>query len=299
MKFGIHYIYWRNDLKCKSYIPYIKRAKECGYDVLELGDYLFLSLTDKDIDELKAAASYYDVELALGIDPPYDRSLSSENESQRKAGISFYTDLLPKFRRLGLNGFGGNMLNAPFRAPYSEYHQMEWDNSVKSLKEICKKAAEYGLQVNCEIVNRYEGHIVNTAKGMFRLLEEVDEPNGKMTLDSFHVNVEENSFSQAIFDAGNRLGHFHLMENHRGLLGTGHMPIFEIRDALNEIHYEGVLTQECLVRAGDELGDCCRIWRDMTGWASEQELDDNARRSVEAMRFLFQPGQIDKYYIHH
>lgn len=292
MKFGIHYIYWRNDLKCRSYTPYVERAKKSGFDVLEIGDYLFLDLTGAQIEELAAAAREYDVELALGLDPPQDAALSDDDPAVREKGIRFYSDIFPKLNKLGIKGIGGNMLNAPFRPPFSDHHQREWANAVLALREICRRAADCGLQVNCEIVNRYEGHIANTAKDARKLLDEVGLPNAKMTLDSFHMNVEESSFANAIFDAGDRLGHFHLEENHRGLLGTGHLPLYEIRDALRKINYQGILTMESLVRAGGELGDCARIWRDLTGWADEETLDRNAKASVESMRYLFSQGTL-------
>lgn len=292
MKFGIHYIYWQNDLQCKSYTPYVLRAEACGFDVLEIGDYLFLRLSDAEIDELRAAASDCGIELAIGLDPPAGAALTSEDTAQRERGVRFYTELLPKLSRLGVRGIGGNMLNEPFQPPFREHHPRQWANAVESLREICRRAEDFGLNINCEVVNRYESHIVNTAHDAHRLLDEVGLPNAKMTLDAYHMNLEESSFSNAIFDAGDRLGHFHLQENHRGLLGTGHLPLYEIRDALRKINYNGILTMECLARAGGELGDCARIWRDLTGWADETELDAAAMRSVMSMRYLFSQGNL-------
>lgn len=291
MKFGIHYIYWRKDLDCKSYLPYVARAKKTGFDCLELGDYLFFEISDSDVDELAAASSYYDIELALGLDPPGGSYLTSFEESERQSGIEFYKRAFPRMERLGIKAVGGNMLNAPFTmTPYGRYHQKEYELAADSLRKIAKAAQDYGIAVNVEIVNRYESHIVNTAGQAVKLLEEVDMPNAGMTLDSFHMNVEESSFIGAILTAGDRLGHFHLMENHRGLLGTGHLPLNEIRDALRHIGYDGILSMECLARAGGSLGDCARIWRDVTRDADEEGLDTQAARSVQAMKFLFAEG---------
>lgn len=290
MKFGIHYIYWRNDLDCKSYLPYVEKAKKAGFDALELGDYLFFRIADNDVAELSKAAKYYDIELALGLDPPSGSFLTSFDESERRAGIEFYKKAFPKMEKLGVKAVGGNMLNAPFIAPFDKYHEKEYEYAVDSIRKIAEAAMEYGMGINVEIVNRYESHIVNTAAQAKRMLDEIDLPNAKMTLDSFHMNVEESSFMNAILTAGDKLGHFHLMENHRGILGTGHLPLNEFRDALQYIHYEGILTMECLVRAGGSLGDCCRIWRDITRWADEAGLDEQASQSVHAMKYLFAEG---------
>ena len=290
MKFGIHYIYWQNDFQCSSYLPYVEKAKKAGFDVLELGDYLFFKISDQDVTELKAAADHYDVELALGLDPPAGSYLTSDDEEERMLGIAFYEKAFPRMEKLGIKAIGGNMLNAPFVAPFTETHKRGWDHAVDSLRKISDRAAEYGMGINVEIVNRYESFIVNTAAQARKLLAEVDRENAKMTLDSFHMNVEESSFITAILTAGAKLGHFHLEENHRGILGTGHLPLNEFRDALQQINYQGILTMECLVRGGGELADGCRVWRDMTRWAQGDELDAQVSQSVHAMKFLFNEG---------
>lgn len=291
MKFGIHYIYWRKDLECKSYLPYVGRAKKAGFDCLELGDYLFFAISGHDVEELAKASEYYGIELALGLDPPADSCLTSADEAQRRKGIEFYKRAFPRMEKLGIRAVGGNMLNAPFtRPPFGRYHQQEYEFAADSLRKIAEAAQDWGLSINVEIVNRYESHIVNTAAQAAELLAQVDMPNAKMTLDSFHMNVEESSFANAILAAGEKLGHFHLMENHRGLLGTGHIPLYEIRDALRQIRYDGILSMECLARAGGTLGDCARIWRDVTRNADEEGLDEQASRSVQAMKFLFAEG---------
>lgn len=290
MKFGIHYIYWRKDLDCKSYLPYVEKAKKAGFDALELGDYLFFEISDHDVTELAKAAQYYDIELALGLDPPAGFWLTSFDGEERRKGIEFYKKAFPRMEKLGIKAVGGNMLNAPFTAPYDKYHEKEYEFAIDSIRKIAGAAKGYDIGINVEIVNRYESHIINTAAQAKRMLDEIGLPNAGMTLDSFHMNVEESSYTNAILTAGGRLGHFHLMENHRGILGTGHLPLNEFRDALRYIHYDGILTMECLVRAGGSLGDCCRIWRDMTGWADEAGLDEQASQSVHAMKYLFAEG---------
>ena len=117
MKFGIHYIYWRKDLDCKSYLPYVEKTKKAGFDALELGDYLFFEISDHDVTELAKAAQYYDIELALGLDPPAGSWLTSFDREERRKGIEFYKKAFPRMEKLGIKAVGGNMLNAPFTAP--------------------------------------------------------------------------------------------------------------------------------------------------------------------------------------
>ncbi len=46
-------------------------------------------------------------------------------------------------------------------------------------------------------------------------MDEVGSANLKILLDTYHMNIEEESFSGAIQTAGNLLGHFHIGENNR------------------------------------------------------------------------------------
>lgn len=138
-----------------------------------------------------------------------------------------------------------------------------------------------------EVVNRFEGHLLNTAKIGRQLTDEVGLDNVKLLLDGFHMNIEEDSAAGGILDAGHSLGHFHFIENHRGLPGSGHIPWTEVRDAMRAVGYSGVMVMEALVRAGGTLGDCVRIWRDMTGNASREELNQHAKTALDYARNLF------------
>jgi len=292
MKFGIHYIYWRKDLDCQSYIPYVEKARLAGFDNLELGDYLVLEMSDRATDELAAAAAHYDMPLTVGLDPPRDCSLTDDSQEVCRKGMDFYAKAFARLAKLRVTTLSGHMLNAQPRAPYEAYRQREWEAGVQSMRCMGKQAAEYGITLCIEVVNRFEGHIFNTAKDGRRFVDEVGLPNVKLLLDSFHMNIEESGMANAILDAGSKLGHFHFMENHRGLPGTGHICWNEIRDSMRHIGYDGVMVMEAHVRAGGTLGDSARIWRDLTGKADEDELIQNAKRSLAFSRFLFAQGTI-------
>jgi D-psicose/D-tagatose/L-ribulose 3-epimerase len=41
-------------------------------------------------------------------------------------------------------------------------------------------------------------------------------------LDTYHMNIEEDDMVTQVRDCGDRLGHVHIGENHRGYPGSGH-----------------------------------------------------------------------------
>ncbi len=70
--------------------------------------------------------------------------------------------------------------------------------------------------------------------------------------DTFHMNIEEDSFVQAILNAGGRIGYMHLGENNRR--PPGRIPAVERNLwALKKIGYQGKLTLETT---------CAAWWRD-------------------------------------
>jgi D-psicose/D-tagatose/L-ribulose 3-epimerase len=287
MKFAIHYIYWQKGLNCRSFIPFVKKAKNLGFDALELGDRLILKMSENEVDDLSFVSKENGIELSIGLDPDIDMSLTSDDEQVRRRGIDFYKNVFPRLQKLGITVMAGNMLNAVPHLPVSRHRKSEWQYGIVSIREIGQTAQDYGININIEVCNRFEAHILNTANQGIRFVQEVDLPNVLLTLDTFHMNIEEDSFSNAIHVAGKYLGHFHLGENHRHLPGTGHLPWNEIRDALLQIDYNGMLTMEPLISSDCELGDYAHIWRDMTNGANEEQLDLHVSKAVAYLRYLF------------
>lgn len=291
MKFGIQYLYWRKDLGCQSYLPYVEKAQKVGFDILELGDYLMLEMSGQMTGELAAAAKHHNIQLTAGLDPQPGCCLTDDNNRIRQNGIDFFTGAFRRLHALGITTMGGNLLNAPPRTPFLQCQQTEWERGVQSVSCLGKRAQQYGITICLEVVNRFEGHLLNTAKIGRQFADEVGLANVKLLLDGFHMNIEESGMADGILDAGDRLGHFHFIENHRGLPGTGHIPWAEVRGAMQTVGYDGAMVMEALVRAGGTLGDCVRIWRDMTGNAAQGQLNEQAAQALQYARCLFGQGR--------
>jgi len=107
-------------------------------------------------------------------------------------------------------------------------------------------------------------------------------------LDTFHMNIEEDSIGGAIRTAGPLLGHFHTGECNRRVPGKGRTPWREIRDALHDIGYDGTVVMEPFVRMGGTVGSDIKIWRDMSKGATEVELDRDAHDSVNFLRYMLE-----------
>jgi D-psicose/D-tagatose/L-ribulose 3-epimerase len=66
------------------------------------------------------------------------------------------------------------------------------------MKEIGALAEDLGVQLNLEVVNRFENYLINTCDEVMSYIADVGSPVLHAHLDTFHMNIEENSMSGAI-----------------------------------------------------------------------------------------------------
>lgn len=74
--------------------------------------------------------------------------------------------------------------------------------AVKNLKELSKTAEECDVTLGMEVLNRYEGYILNTCEEAIDFVDEIGSSHVKIMLDTFHMNIEEDNIAAAIRKAG-------------------------------------------------------------------------------------------------
>jgi sugar phosphate isomerase/epimerase len=89
------------------------------------------------------------------------------------------------------------------------------------LMVILRKAADYAqsnaIRLVLEPLNRYESDLIANAGQGLAFLEELDHPAVGLLLDTYHVNIEERSWTEPfenLLQAG-KLWHVHLGDNNR------------------------------------------------------------------------------------
>ena len=90
----------------------------------------------------------------------------------------------------------------------------------QGLKECQEHAEQVGVRIGLEPLNRFETYFLNRADQAVALAEEVGGDCG-VTLDIFHMNIEEADWAQAIRDTGDHLVDFHVADNNRMPCGQG------------------------------------------------------------------------------
>jgi D-psicose/D-tagatose/L-ribulose 3-epimerase len=149
------------------------------------------------------------------------------------------------------------------------------------MSEAIKTAEDNGVIFGLEVVNRFEHYMINTAEEGIAFARRVNSPCCKLLLDTFHMNIEEDDFRDAIAKAENWLAHFHVGETNRRPPGRGKIPWREVFGALQDIGYEGPIVMEPFITSdGDALREMW-IYRDLLTGST---LDEEASRSLQFVR---------------
>ncbi len=114
--------------------------------------------------------------------------------------------------------------------------------AVPIMKRLCRKAADYGIQLVLEPLNRYSTPYCVTAKDAIAIAQQVDSLG--VLLDTFHMNIEEDLFKDAIQSSRNFLLHMHFADNNRKMPGFAHIDFSTIIKSLIEIGYDRYISFE-------------------------------------------------------
>jgi len=286
MKFGIYYSYWEREWSADC-LKYVEKVAKLGFDVIEIAAQHLNDYSPAHIAEIARSARANGVAVTAGLGPSPRKNLSSADPAIRKAGRAFFEQTLANLAKLDIHVIGG-ALHSYWPVDYTKPVDKAGDRArgLEGIAGLADFAADLGIDLCLEVLNRFENHVLNTAEEGVAFVREIDKPNVKLMLDTFHMNIEENDFAGAIRTAGPLLGHFHTGENNRRVPGKGRLPWHEIGTALREIGYARAVVMEPFVKMGGGVGADIRVWRDLSDNASEAEMDDAARQSLAFSRFV-------------
>ena len=116
------------------------------------------------------------------------------------------------------------------------------------LRRAGERAADAGVRIALEPLNRFEGDLLNNVAQGLAFLEELNHPAVGLLVDTFHVNIEETSWTEPFRQAmsAGKLFHVHLGDNNRLPPGHGLIDFAAILATLHEAGYTGWLSAELL-----------------------------------------------------
>ena len=277
LEFGGHALVWVGDWSAASARSAISSAARNGYDYIELAIFdpwsFDIAMTKDLLQEfnLRAHAS-------LGLSAKTD--VTSPDASIVKKGDELLCKVADVLHALGGTELCGVIYSslAKYPAPASKEARA---SSVAAMQRLADYTAELGINIDLEVVNRYETNIMNTGLEGLEFLDQVNRPNAFLHLDTYHMNIEEDGLQKSVLAAGERLGYVHIGESHRGYLGTGNVDFDSFFAALKKINYQGPITFESFSSAvvDPALSNALCVWRNL--W---NDSDDLAKKSLDFMK---------------
>jgi len=128
----------------------------------------------------------------------------------------------------------------------AEQCAVRWEYVQECLLYCCRRAEIQGVDLLLEPINRYETDCGNTVAEVLYFIERVNSPCLKLLADTFHMNIEEVDICASLRLAGSRLGHVHLVDSNRQVVGHGHLDVHAVLQTLRDMGYGGYLSFEAL-----------------------------------------------------
>ncbi|MGN6628858.1 MAG: TIM barrel protein [Candidatus Nitrosocosmicus sp.] len=163
------------------------------------------------------------------------------------------------------NYFGCNKMNVClFSDPFNSFdltHQSIQENQKQDLlsknfpmlNHLAKEAKKYGVDLLLEPLNRYSTPFCSSLEDCLFVTRYC--PDLKIMLDTFHMNIEEDSFKAAIEKSRGLLYHMHFADNNRKMPGFGHINFNEIISTFVDISYSSTRSFEPTISNSDYQND--------------------------------------------
>lgn len=225
------------------------RAARMGFTAVEL------PMTVPEVPDAlrqELAETGLPVTLCAALGP--GRDLSSFDPSVRAATMDYLTGCLETGRTLG-----ASVLCGPLYAGGGKRHWLgaderarEWELAVTGLRELSRRAADCGVALSLEPLNRYRTSVCNTSAQVLALIDDIGAPNVGLHFDTYHACLEEKDLGGALEAAlrSGRVDHFHACANNRGAPGQGIVPWEEVLGLLVRYGYSGHITMETFALGG-------------------------------------------------
>lgn len=128
----------------------------------------------------------------------------------------------------------------------------KWLSSlVNPLRELAEYASDHDINLVIEPLNRYNTPICTNYEDAKHIVNQVNHENLGIMLDTFHMNIEEDSIYETIVATNSLLKHIHVSDNNRKMPGFAHINFEEVVRALKKIKYSKFITFEPTIENTD------------------------------------------------
>ena len=253
-KFGMHFSLWAPEWTTEAANAAIPEAARYGLEIIEIPLFEPAKI---DLDHAKSIIRDHGLQATASLCLPEDKMAHLAPEACTK----YLFQVLDAAHHIGCSMLTGVTYSALGYKTGVPPTSSEYEAVVRALKPVARRAAGLGMTFGVEPCTRFDTHILNTAAQGIWLLEQIDEPNTFVHLDTYHMNVEENGFDDGLRRAAGRSPYIHLSESHRGVPGTGTVDWELIFRTLRDTGFDGDLVIESFVSVPPQLAAALCMWR--------------------------------------
>lgn len=235
---GGPWIYW--DGLAES----MAKARAAGFDAVEL---FFDDPASVDAAALQSLLQANRLKLAaVGTGAGkvlHGWTLTDPDAGVREKAVAYIRQVIAFGARFGAPAIIGSMQGWVAKGVPRE-RCLDW--IAEGLGQLGKTAADLGVGLICEPLNRYETNVFNRLADAASFLAVRQLHGVRLLADLFHMNIEEASLEKAIVETGAAIGHLHFADSNRRPVGFGHTDMAPVAAALRVIGYQGYVSAEAL-----------------------------------------------------
>jgi D-psicose/D-tagatose/L-ribulose 3-epimerase len=260
---------WTSPVTDRALADLVPRIAAWGFDAIELpvenvGDWSPERTRDLLAEHRLTAAS------VLAVTPP-GRDLVQTDPGTVRLSQDYLRSLVDAAVTIGAPSVCGPVYAAVGRLwLMSAAERRECYRELRAaLEPLADYAADRGVRIGIEALNRYETSVLNTMAQTLDALDGLPDTVGIM-LDSYHMNIEESDPYAAVTLAGPRLVHVQVSGSDRGAPGRDHLDWPRWLGALASTGYRGAICIESFTGENESIAVAAAIWRPLA--SSQDEL---------------------------
>jgi D-psicose/D-tagatose/L-ribulose 3-epimerase len=260
MKIGVNTWVWVAPLTTEDIKKLVPHVAGAGFDWIE---FPLEEIGGFDYNQAAAIVKDHGLGVSACVAMGPDRDLIHEDPAIRANGMQYLHDAIDATHALGATNLVGPIyatVGRTWQQPPEE-RVRDLDILVNNLAILSGYAADHGVKMGIEPLNRFETSFINLAEQVIEVVDRVDHSACQIMLDTFHMNIEEKSIGDAIRAAGPRLIHLHACENDRGAPGSGNVAWNEVAQGLLDINYDGPVVIESFTANVKSIARAAAIWR--------------------------------------
>jgi len=281
---GVNTWVWTSPLTDETLAPLARKVADMGFRAIELP-----LESPGDWDPVRTA----DVVRELALDPIVIGAMGPGRSLVARAGDVAATQEYLRTCIRAAAALGSPIVAGPFYAPTGVTWRMDAAERAAveaelraNLAPLVDEAADAGIRLAIEPLNRYETSIINTVDQALTALGPLLETSGAqaglgLALDTYHLNIEEKRPDDAIRRAGRAIAHVQVCGTDRGAVGDDHADWPGILAALDDAGYAGPLCLESFTGENATIAVAASVWRPLA-----DSQDDLAVRSLRALTAL-------------